>query len=95
MALDGGRVRKAPSGIRPTEAGKAAHTTWLPTPIEPSTVSRDLGLHLMRFVMMERAVSRDGVLGFLDNLSIALAAFTASLSDAQFHRLAIATRALP
>jgi hypothetical protein len=53
--------------------------TWLRTPIEPSTVSRDIGLHLARFVMMEHAFSRDEVLSFLDNLSIALAAFTAEL----------------
>ena len=43
--------------------------TWLRTPIEPSTVSRDLGLYLVRFVMMEHVFSRDEVLGFLDNLS--------------------------
>ncbi len=53
--------------------------TWLRTPIETATVSRDLGLHLMRFVMMEPAFSRDEVLGFLDELRDALAAFTADL----------------
>src|SRR5579862_2348858 len=34
----------------PTQAGRVAHLSWLRTPIEPSTVARDLGLHLMRFV---------------------------------------------
>lgn len=63
----------------PTQAGRAAHATWLRTPVEVSTVSRDLGLHLMRFVMMEHASSREEVLGFLDNLKDALAAFTARL----------------
>ena len=49
----------------PTQAGQATHVTWLRTPIEPSTASRDLGLHLMRFVMMERVFPREEVIGFL------------------------------
>jgi Virulence activator alpha C-term len=60
---------------------------WLRAPVEPSTVSRDLGLHLMRFVMMEHAFSREEVLDFLDNLKEALAAFTEGLE-----RYAVATR---
>src|SRR5487761_1518975 len=63
----------------PTEAGRATHVTWLRTPVEPSTVLRDLGLHLMRFVMMEHAFPRDEVLGFLDDLRDALATSTAGL----------------
>jgi PadR family transcriptional regulator AphA len=63
----------------PTDAGRAIHMAWLRAPIERSTVSRDLGLHLMRFVMMEDAFSRDEVLRFLDDLRDALAAFTAGL----------------
>lgn len=63
----------------PTEAGRAVHMAWLRTPIDRSTVSRDLGLHLMRFVMMEDAFSRDEVLRFLDDLRDALAAFTTGL----------------
>jgi DNA-binding PadR family transcriptional regulator len=63
----------------PTQAGRAAHATWLRTPVEVSTVGRDLGLHLMRFVMMEHASSREEVLSFLDDLKDALAAFTAEL----------------
>jgi PadR family transcriptional regulator AphA len=63
----------------PTQAGRAAHATWLRTPVEVSTVARDLGLHLMRFVMMEHASSREEVLSFLGNLQDALAAFTAGL----------------
>ena len=65
----------------PTQAGRAAHATWLRTPVEVSTVSRDLGLHLMRFVMMEHASSREEVLSFLDNLKDALAAFTSGLEQ--------------
>jgi DNA-binding PadR family transcriptional regulator len=63
----------------PTQAGRAAHATWLRTPVDVPTVSRDLGLHLMRFVMMEHASSREEVLSFLDDLKDALAAFTAEL----------------
>jgi DNA-binding PadR family transcriptional regulator len=63
----------------PTAAGQAAHVAWLRAPIEPATVSRDLGLHLMRFVMMEHVFSREEVLGFLDDLEKGLAALTADL----------------
>jgi len=63
----------------PTPTGRAAHATWLRTPVDVSTVARDLGLHLMRFVMMEHASSREEVLSFLGDLKDALAAFTAGL----------------
>jgi len=63
----------------PTQAGRAAHGSWLRTPVEPATVSRDLGLHLMRFVMMEHLVTREEVLRFLQDLTDALAAFTTEL----------------
>jgi DNA-binding PadR family transcriptional regulator len=62
-----------------TGTGRTAHLDWLRTPIEPATVSRDLGLHLMRFVMMEHMVPREEVLGFLHELKDALAALTAGL----------------
>jgi DNA-binding PadR family transcriptional regulator len=62
-----------------TQAGRAAHATWLRTPVEVPTVARDLGLHLMRFVMMEHAASREEVLSFLGDLRDALAAFTAGM----------------
>ena len=63
----------------PTQAGRAAHASWLRAPVEPATVSRDLGLHLMRFVMMEQLFPREDVLRFLQSLANALAAFTAEL----------------
>jgi len=63
----------------PTQAGRAAHASWLRAPVAPATVSRDLGLHLMRFVMMEHLFPREDVLRFLQNLADALAAFTAEL----------------
>jgi len=79
-ALDGtGESARHRRVYEPTQAGRAAHATWLRTPVEVSTVSRDLGLHLMRFVMMEHASSREEVLSFLDDLKDALAAFTAGL----------------
>jgi DNA-binding PadR family transcriptional regulator len=63
----------------PTQTGLAAHLGWLRTPVEPATVPRDLGLHLMRFVMMEHLLPRQEVLGFLRSLADALAAFTGQL----------------
>jgi DNA-binding PadR family transcriptional regulator len=66
---------------QPTQAGRAAHAAWLRTPVDVSTVSRDLGLHLMRFVMMEHASSREEVLSFLGDLKDALEAFTAGLEE--------------
>jgi DNA-binding PadR family transcriptional regulator len=77
---------QAPSGsarqprvYEPTPAGQEAHLTWLRTPVEPATVSRDLGLHLMRFVMMEHLLSPEEVLAFLQELGDALAALSAQL----------------
>jgi DNA-binding PadR family transcriptional regulator len=80
----------------PTELGVAAHTSWLRAPVRPDTAPRDLGLHLMRFVMMEHLLPLDDVLSFLRDLADALAAFTADLArhatanDASSHaRLAL------
>jgi PadR family transcriptional regulator AphA len=64
-----------------TQTGRAAHLRWLRTPVEPATVSRDLGLHLMRFVMMEHLLPPAEVLTFLQNLTGTLAAFTAQLTQ--------------
>jgi DNA-binding PadR family transcriptional regulator len=64
-----------------TPAGRAAHLDWLRTPVEPATVSPDLGLHLMRFVMMEHLLPRDEVLDFLHSLAAALAALTGQLEQ--------------
>jgi DNA-binding PadR family transcriptional regulator len=75
----------------PTPAGQTTHLTWLRVPIEPATASRDLGLHLMRFVMMEPALPREEVLGFLHELKDALTGITAGLERytavAQFNQL--------
>jgi DNA-binding PadR family transcriptional regulator len=65
----------------PTPAGRAAHAGWLRTPVDPATAARDLGLHLMRFVMMERVFPPDEVLAFLHGLADALAGFVAQLEQ--------------
>ena len=82
----GGQSARHRRVYEPTQTGQAAHLTWLRTPVEPATVSRDLGLHLMRFVMMEHLFPRDEVVTFLQNLTDALAVFTA-----QLERYALAT----
>ena len=58
-----------------TEQGRAAHAAWVRQPVNPATIGADLPLHLMRFVMMERLLTRAEVLGFLADLRDALAAF--------------------
>ena len=63
----------------PTQPGQAAHMDWLRTPVEPATASRDLGLHLMRFVMMEHLLAPEEVLAFLQDLADALTALTTQL----------------
>jgi DNA-binding PadR family transcriptional regulator len=73
---DTGRHRRV---YEPSQAGQAAHLNWLRTPVEPATVSHDLGLHLMRFAMMERLFPPREVLAFLQDLANALAEFTAGL----------------
>lgn len=63
----------------PTLAGRAAHASWLRVPVEPHTAARDLGLHLMRFVMMEHLLPPHEVIVFLQGLADALSTFTAQL----------------
>ena len=64
-----------------TEAGRAAHVAWLRSPVESATVARDLGLHLMRFVMMEHLFPEEEVVAFLRSLADALAEFTDGLEQ--------------
>jgi DNA-binding PadR family transcriptional regulator len=64
---------------QPTATGMAAHSSWLGSPVEPATVGRDLGLHLMRFVMMEHLLATEEVIAFLRSLADALAAFIGQL----------------
>jgi DNA-binding PadR family transcriptional regulator len=65
----------------PTQAGQAAHLSWLRTPVEPATASRDLGLHLMRFVTMEHLLPPEEVVMFVQNLADTLASLTAQLEQ--------------
>ena len=64
-----------------TEAGHAVHREWLRQPVDPATVSvsNNLGLHLMRFVMMEDELDREEVLAFLESLADALEGFVSGL----------------
>lgn len=64
---------------RVTDEGRAIYLDWLRQPVNPDTVANDLGLHLMRFVMMEDEVGPGQVLAFLRNLADALAAFVAGM----------------
>ncbi len=65
----------------PTQTGRAAHLSWLRTPVEPATVPRDLGLLLMRFVMMEHLFPAEEVVTFLRDLADALGAFVAQMEQ--------------
>jgi DNA-binding PadR family transcriptional regulator len=65
----------------PTQAGRAAHAAWLRAPVEPATVARDLGLHLMRFVMMENLFPAEEAVAFLRSFADALAEFTGGLEQ--------------
>lgn len=62
-----------------TPSGRTTNITWIRLPVRPVTVSRDLGLHLIRFVMMEALLSRDEVLAWLRELIDALSIFVADL----------------
>jgi DNA-binding PadR family transcriptional regulator len=62
-----------------TPSGRTANIAWIRVPVRPEAVSRDLGLHLLRFVMMETLLPRDEVLGWLGDLVDALAIFVTDL----------------
>ena len=64
---------------RVTDEGRAVHLDWLRQPVNPGTVANDLGLHLMRFVMLEDEVGPEQVLSFLGNLADALDGFVAGM----------------
>jgi DNA-binding PadR family transcriptional regulator len=58
-----------------TEQGRAVHAAWVREPVDPDEISRELQLHLIRFVMMEHLVPQAEVLAFLAAVRDALAAF--------------------
>jgi DNA-binding PadR family transcriptional regulator len=71
--------RRARRLYYPTEAGQRVHLKWVVQPVRPDTVVHDIGLHMMRFVMMEGKVPRADVLAFLSSLADALAAFVKNM----------------
>jgi DNA-binding PadR family transcriptional regulator len=62
-----------------TQAGRAAHLAWLRQPVVSATVGADLGLHLMRFALMEEQLGRAAVLAFLSDLADALDSFVSGM----------------
>jgi DNA-binding PadR family transcriptional regulator len=62
-----------------TEAGRAVHDEWLRQPVVAATVGADLGLHLMRFALMENYLPREAVLAFLRDLAEALETFVTAM----------------
>ena len=74
---EGGRARRL---YYVTKTGRDEHRNWVGQPVRPDTVMNDLGLHLMRFVMMERELPRADVLAFLSSLADALAAFVKNMT---------------
>jgi len=62
-----------------TAAGRAIHRQWLRQPVDPAAISHDLGLYLMRFVMMENELDREEVLAFLKGLADALEGFISGM----------------
>jgi PadR family transcriptional regulator AphA len=87
--LSKGMVRQVPTGpagparrrfvYEAAPAGREVNRTWAVLPPSPETVARDLGLHLMRFVMMESLLPRQDVLAWLGDLIAALSEFVADL----------------
>jgi DNA-binding PadR family transcriptional regulator len=75
---DGGRPRRL---YRLTEEGGQAHLDWLREPVAPETVAQDLGLHLLRFVMMAQVLPEETVVAFLTSLRTGLAGFVGSLEE--------------
>jgi DNA-binding PadR family transcriptional regulator len=64
-----------------TPAGHAAHRSWLRQPVDPATVGTDLGLHLMRFSLMETHLPPEAVLVFLNDLAGALDSFVTGMES--------------
>jgi PadR family transcriptional regulator, regulatory protein AphA len=77
-AAAGGRPRRL---YQLTEDGTQAYLSWVREAVVPETVSQDLGMHLLRFVMMAHVLSEDAVIEFLASLRAALAGFVSSLEQ--------------
>ena len=73
--------RRAQRVYHVTEAGRAVHLDWLRQPVVPDTIVADLGLHLMRFALMENNLPRRAVLAFLADLASALEGFVSGVEQ--------------
>src|ERR1700722_13107963 len=71
--------RRAQRMYHVTAAAHAAHVDWLRQPIAPATVGADLGLHLMRFALMEDRLPRAAIRAFLEDLENALDTFVTAM----------------
>jgi len=71
--------RRAQRMYHVTDAGRAVHLDWLRQPVVPATVGADLGLHLMRFALMENHLPRAAVRAFLADLADALDSFVTAM----------------
>jgi DNA-binding PadR family transcriptional regulator len=72
----GGRAQRL---YQVTAAGRQANLEWLREPVNHDTISADLGLHLMRFVMMETLLSPGEVRAFLADFARANEGFIAGI----------------
>ncbi len=73
--------RRAQRMYHVTDAGHAAHVDWLRQPVIPATVGADLGLHLMRFALMEDRLPRAAIRAFLEDLENALDTFVTAMEQ--------------
>lgn len=83
--------RRAQRMYHVTDAGRAVHVDWLRQPVVPAAIGNDLGLHLMRFALMENHLPRESVLAFLADFAAANDTFVAAMerylaTGAQAHR---------
>jgi DNA-binding PadR family transcriptional regulator len=72
VAMSGRRGRRV---YRATEQGCATTRRWVREPVDPASVGQDIGLHLVRFVLMEGVLSSSEVEAFLADLAAALEGF--------------------
>jgi DNA-binding PadR family transcriptional regulator len=75
QAEDASSGRRSRRVYRATATGRMTTRRWVSKPVDPTSVGRDLGLHLMRFVFMERILSPAEVHAFLMTLADALETF--------------------
>jgi hypothetical protein len=69
QAHDRGRAQRL---YRVTQEGHAVFLAWLRQPVDPDTVANDIGLHVMRFAMMEGELPPHEARAFLVDFADAL-----------------------